>query len=395
MKRYYLATIIICFLILLVYSFVFHFWDRNQDIDVIRVGFLSENDEMTTGTYNFIQSRTILEKEFDDKIELFSRLNVQEDETVEALNELIRNGCRLIFTNTRSQTVKTVAEENPEIQFCQMSSGVPAAVKSGGNYHTFNAKNYQGHYVSGVAAGMKIKELLDNGQITSEQALVGYVASFPTAEIISGYTAFLLGVRSEAPDATMHVKYVNALSNFSQEKNLAKQLINEGCVIIAQNSGTNGPAAACQEASSNHNVFHVGYNESLLNDASALSIVSSRANWDPYVVGCVRAVLSDQPIENVVLGDVHGNDLCAGFDQNWIEMIDLNENLAAEGTAERIKAVINDIVQGKVDIFRGNYTGVNPDNMRIRIDLNEGFIENENSSKPTFYYILRDVITAD
>ncbi|MBQ4513175.1 MAG: BMP family ABC transporter substrate-binding protein [Anaerolineaceae bacterium] len=393
MKRYYLTTIIICVLALLAFSFIFHFWDQEPEISLIKVGFLSENDEMTANTYNFEQSQAILQKEFDERIEIISLTNVRSDETGAALVELVRNGCSIIFANTRSPEVKTTAALYPEVQFCQLSNGVPAAVKSGDNYHTFNAKIYQGHYVAGAVAGMKMQEMINNGVISQTDALVGYVGSYPTAEVISGYTAFILGVRSVVPDALMRVRYTNVLSSFSQEKAAARQLINEGCVIIAQNSGTSGPAAACQDAALTRMVYHVGYNESMVDVAPMVSLVSPRANWDPYMVSAVRAVMTHQPIEKVTAGEVHGNDLCAGFEEDWVEMLELNENVAAAGSKAKIAELTKDFRNGKIDVFRGDYIGVNPDNMRITFDLNDGFTENSASSKPAFRYILRGVVT--
>ena len=140
-------------------------------------------------------------------------------------------------------------------------------------------------------------------------------------------------------------------------------------------------------------VYHVGYNDSLIDIASMISLVSPRTNWDPYMVSAVRAVMSHQTIESAAAGDVHGNDVCAGFDQGWVEMLELNENVAAPGTKEKIQSLAEDFRKGKIDVFKGNYIGVNPDNQRITIDLNDGFAENSDSSKPTFRYILRGVVT--
>ncbi|MBR6089228.1 MAG: BMP family ABC transporter substrate-binding protein [Anaerolineaceae bacterium] len=395
MKKYYLTTLIICLLVLLASSFVYHFWDEKQVRDVIVVGFLSENDELTLSTNNFMQTRLVLEREFQGRIELKSLTNVQSDQTKEGLEELVQGGCDLIFTITRSDVVKAFAADYPDVQFCQLSNGVPANVKEGGNYHTFNARSYEGHYVGGVVAGMKLREMIDSGVISADEALIGYIGSYPTAEVISGFTAFFLGARSVAPEALMRVRYVNALSNFMLEKNNAKLLIDEGCVIIAQNTGTTGPAAACQDAAAKRDVYHVSYNGSSLDIAPAASLVSVRPNWEPYMIGSIRAVMNEKPIEKFISGVVHGNDICGGFDLGWLEMMSLNQSVTAEGTEEKILEVIDAIKKGQVDVFRGEYVGVNPDNSRIIIDLSKGYTENNSSSKPTFHYILRDVITVE
>ena len=392
---YYLTALVICLLTLLAFSFIFNVWEERQVMDIVQVGFLSENDSMTVNTNNFAESRYILEKEFGDHLQFFTRTNVGSDQTEEALLELIRSGCDIIFTNTRSNTVRVVARNHPDVQFCQISNGIAPSLTEGRNFHTFNARIYEGHYVAGMAAGMKLREMIDSGEIAPEEALVGYVGSYPTAEIISGYTAFFLGVRSTAPEAVMHVRYAYALSNFLIEKNNAKALIDEGCVIIAQNTGTTGPALACEEASAQKAVYHVGCNESMIDEAPSSSLISPRTNWDPYMVAAIRAVMTSKNIEDVAIGKIHGNDVSAGFDQKWVEMMELNENIAAKDTKLRMNHLIEEIIRGRVDIFRGNYIGVNPEEPRIIYELNWGYKENSASSKPTFHYVLRDVITVE
>ena len=49
------------------------------------------------------------------------------------------------------------------------------------------------------------------------------------------------------PEAVMTVKYTDTWGNYHIEKSIAKELIDEGCVIISQHSDTSGPASACEE----------------------------------------------------------------------------------------------------------------------------------------------------
>lgn len=395
MKRYYLVTFIICFAVLTAFSFIFNIWEEKVTLDLVRVGFLSENDEMTVNTNNFIQSRNILEKEFQGHVEIFIKTNVGNDQTEEALMELVRSGCNIIFANTRSNAVRVAARNNPDVLFCQISNAVAVNSKGGDNFHTFNARSFEAHYVGGVVAGLKLRELIDSGMITVDDALVGYVGSYQTAEVISGFTSFFLGVHSVVPEAMMRVRYAHALSNFHVEKNIAKELIDEGCVIIAQNSGTTGPAAACQDAAAKKPVFHVGLNQNMIDIAPSVSLVSPRINWDPYITGAVQAVMNNMPIEEVVRGKVNGNDVWAGFDQGWLEMLELNDNVASEGTRTEMNQVIESIKKGQIEVFKGSFIGENPDDPRIITDLKWGYPENRSSSKPNFHYLLRDLITVE
>ena len=252
---------------------------------------------------------------------------------------------------------------------------------------------YEGRYISGVIAGMKLKELLDKGTITKEQARVGYVAAYPYDEVISGFTAFFLGVRSIVPEALMDVKYTNTWSDYSIEKKCADELIARGCVILSQHSDTTGPAVACEEKYAEKEVYHVGYNVSMIDVAPTTSLLSCRIDWEPYIVSACEAVLANKKIEKCVKGNVHGNDIGAGFERGWVEMLELNSLIAAEGSEEKIEELTRDFDKGRIDVFKGDYVGVNPNDGNDTYDLNQGYSENKDSSAPSFHYILRDVIT--
>jgi basic membrane protein A len=262
------------------------------------------------------------------------------------------------------------------------------------NYHTFKGEAYQGRYVSGIAAGMKIQQMISEGLISEDQALVGFVAAFPTSEVISGYTAFILGVRSVVPTARMQVCYTQTWSSYAQEKSAAQKLIDNGCVVISQHTDTIGPAISCEEASEVSPVYFVGYNQSMSEVAPAASLVTSRICWEPYVVSAVDAVAANKSIESVVSGHIIGSDAFAGFEDGWVEMEDFNLQTAAPGTTEAMEKAIEQFKRGSVDfVFKGDYTAVNPDDPSDTINLSGGYIENENNSYPLFHYILSDVIT--
>ena len=236
---------------------------------------------------------------------------------------------------------------------------------------------------------------MSNGEITVEQARIGYIGAFPYAEVISGYTAFFLGVQSVVPEVTMKVIYTNSWGDYSLEKHTAERLIEEGCVVIAQHSDTTGPAVACEEQSSRYKVFHIGYNQSMTDVAPTTSLISSRINWQNYIVSATDAVLRGKSIESVVKGNVHGNDVSGGIRENWVQMLKLNDTIAAKGTQKKINELIDKFKKGKVDVFKGDFIGVNPEDENDIYDLSDGYTENRNSSAPTFHYVLKDVITIE
>ena len=309
------------------------------------------------------------------------------------MRELIRKGCRILFINEDTEVPLRIAAEYPSVQFCQISMPTISTEGQPDNYHTFNGEIYQARYVAGIVAGMKLREMIDSGAIQPENAVVGYVAANKSAEVVSGYTAFLLGVRNVTPDAVMKVKYTGHWSNFPMEKEAAQALIEEGCVILSHHTNTMAPAIACEDAfSRGKQVFFIGYHQSMMDVAPGSALVSIRTNWVPYIVQATEALLQETDIEAYVKCHRHGNDISAGFEEDWVQMLELNKHAATQGTEDRMNRAIQAFRDGKTDVFRGEYTGVNPDDPEDTIDLRTGFEEDRNSSSPSFHYILDNVI---
>lgn len=197
------------------------------------------------------------------------------------------------------------------------------------------------------------------------------------------------------PDVVMSVRYTNNWNDYLIEKKYAKEFIDEGCVIISQHSDTTGPATACEATDSDTPVYIVSYNESMANVAPTTYLTGCKINWEPYVTGAVESVLKDKKIEENVKGNVVGNDMGAGFEEGWVEMLELNELVAAKGTKAKMQEVINGFKKGKIQVFQGDYIGVDPEDPKDTCNLKKGYIENENSSAPTFHYVLKDVITVE
>ena len=394
MKRVYIATLLTSLVVMAAFIGCFRLLNLSSGKDHLKIGFIYDNDESTPYTYNFSLAKDAVEKKYGERVEILTCSNVLDDEMEEPLRELAGAGCDIIFFNGYSEKVMELAPEYPDIQFCQTSYMDMSAMTPPENYHSFKGEAYQGRYVSGIAAGMKIRQMISVGILSENQAKVGFVAAFPTSEVISGYTAFLLGIRSVVPTAVMRVRYTETWSSYALEKSAAEKLIADGCVIISQHTDTIGPAIACEEASQSRNVYFVGFNQSMSEVAPGTSLVTARICWEPYVLAAVDAVLAGRKIESVVSGHIHGTDVSAGFEKGWVEMVDLNLQAAAPGTQEAMDAAIEQFRRGNVDfVFRGDYTGVNPDDPSDTWDLRSAYIENENTSYPLFHYLLSNIIT--
>lgn len=394
MKRVYITTIVSALLVLAVFSGVYSIWNREARVQVLKVGFVYKNDESTPYTFNFMLAQEELERELAGRVKVYSRSNVPEEETLEPLRDLVREGCSIIFTNNNSSQMIEAAREYPDVQFCQGATADGEEDTSDlKNYHSFSGAIYEGRYVSGIAAGLKLRDMIDSHLISADEALVGYVGAEARSDVISGFTAFLLGVRSVAPEATMRVRYTGTWNSYNREKDCAAALIEEGCVVIAHHTDTIGPAVACEEAGASRNVIHVGYHQDMRDVAPTTSLISTRIDWAPYVVGAVEALLEGSRIEKYVPGSVFGNDMCAGFDRGWVEMTDLNPQIAAYGTGEKLEKAIDALRRGTLTVFKGDYVGVDPEDPGDTIDLSGGYRENADGSTPSFHYILKDVIT--
>lgn len=399
-NKYILTTLTAIFGVTMMFLFTKVF-SGGEDSKLLKIGFIYNADTATAYTINFSRAQTELEDLFGDRIQVFAKYNIGESggPCDKAIEDFVAKGCRLIFAVSygHGESVKKMAEKYPAVHFCHATGDLADKEPVLPNYHTFMGTIHEGRYVCGIIAGLKLQELIAKGKIKRTQAKIGYVAAYSFAEVISGYTAFFLGVSSIVPEAQMIVRYTYTWSNHVIEKKTAEQLINEGCVIISQHSDTAGPAIACEEASVKRGktVFHVGYNQSMTDVAPTTSLVSCRIDWSPYVTAATKAVLAGKNIEKTVKSPYKNNDASAGFNSGWIEIVGMNRHILAEGTAETVEKIIKQFKNGNITVFQGNYMGINPIDENNTWDLRKPFIECENRSAPSFDYVLRDVITVE
>ena len=393
MKKVYSFCIFTC-LVMCLLSFGIHS-ATNTETKQIKVGFIFVGDEITPYTKNFMKARDHVIEVYGDQVTCVTKYNVSEDQIEGPLKELVEEKCDYIIAASYGYgpKVKEVAAQHPEIQFCVPTGDNANTDPVISNYHNCLGTIYQGRYICGVIAGEKLKEMINSGVITPEQAKIGYVAAFPFAEVISGYTSFYLGVRSVVPEATMLVKYTDTWSDYALEKQVATELIDQGCVVISQHSDTVGPATACENAEGEIPVYHVGYNQSMTDIAPTRSLVSCSVDYSYYFEQSVYALLHGKKIEDCIDGKVYGQDAMAGIEKGWVRILDINHAILPEN----IDAVVDDTMMkmenGEIRVFSGPFTGTNPYDETDRIDLTTPFIENETSSSPAFAYVLDDVVT--
>ena len=308
----------------------------------VKVGFITLHDENSTYDKNFIDAAKeacanlgLVENE-----DYFIKTNVGETEQcAEVAADLVDAGCNIIFADSfgHEPYMIEVAKANPEVQFCH-STGTRAHTEGLANYHNAFASIYEGRYLAGIAAGLKLNAMIDAGEIKAEEAKMGYVGAFTYAEVVSGYTSFYLGAKSVCPTVTMDVTFTGSWYDETLEKEGAEKLIQGGCKLISQHADSLGAPTACENAG----VPNVSYNGSTQAACPNTYIVSSRINWAPYYEYAIKAVMDGTAI------DV---DWTGTLATNSVVLTDLNTTVAAEGTAEAIAAATEKLEKGEIHVF--------------------------------------------
>ena len=315
--------------------------DGDAEADPIKVGFIFLHDENSTYDLNFINAAKQACSELGlTEDQYILRVNVPEgQECYDAAAELVDEGCDIIFADSFGHETYMIqaAQEFPEVQFCH-STGTRAHTDGVANYHNAFADIYQGRYLAGIAAGMKLNEMIEAGEFTAEEAKIGYVGAFTYAEVISGYTSFFLGARSVCPSVTMEVTFTSSWYDETAEKEGATLLINNGCKLISQHADSMGAPTACEDAG----VPNVSYNGSTIDACPNTFIISSRIDWTPYY---------KLAIESVMNGEAIPADWCGGIEEGSVVLTEVNEAVAAEGTAEAIAEAQAKIVAGELHVF--------------------------------------------
>ena len=318
----------------------------NNEVTDFKVGFIMLHDENSTYDLNFINAA----KEACETlgVEYTIVTNVPEgQECYDKAAELADAGCNIIFADSfgHEDYMIQAAKDFPDVQFCH-STGTKAHTEGLSNYHNAFASIYEGRFLAGVAAGMKLNEMIANGEFTADEAKIGYVGAFTYAEVISGYTSFFLGARSVCPTVTMDVTFTGSWYDETAEKEGANKLIQNGCVLISQHADSMGAPTACETAG----VPNVSYNGSTIAACPNTFLVSSRIDWTPYYEMAIKAVMNGEEIPA---------DWTGTLQTGSVVLTELNDAVAASGTAEKLEEVKAALEDGSLQVFDINTFTVN------------------------------------
>lgn len=307
----------------------------------IKVGIIYIGDENEGYTEAHMNGIKEMKKELglsDDQV--IEKKSIPEDEKCyDAAVDLAEEGCNIIFANSfgHEDYMIQAAKEYPDIQFCH-ATGYQAATSGLSNMHNYFTAVYESRYVSGVVAGLKLNKMIEDGTITKDKCKIGYVGAYPYAEVVSGYTAFYLGVKSVCDSTTMEVQYTNSWASMDLEKSTAEALIADGCVLISQHADTTGAPTASEAAG----VPVVGYNVSMIATAPKTALTSASINWGPYYTYAVKSLIDGKPIDT---------DWCKGYKDGADSITELNKDAIAQGTEEKVKEVEAAIKGGSLHVF--------------------------------------------
>ena len=312
-----------------------------DDADSIKVGFIFLHDENSTYDLNFINAAKEAGKQLGIPEEnVILKTNVPEgQECYDTAADLADSGCSIIFADSfgHEDYMIQAAKDFPEVQFCH-STGTKAHTEGLDNYHNAFASIYEGRFLAGVAAGMKLNEMIKNGDIKEDEAKIGYVGAYTYAEVVSGYTSFFLGARHECPSATMEVTFTGSWYDETAEKEAAQKLIDDKCALISQHADSMGAPTACENAG----VPDVSYNGSTKSVGPNTYIISSRIDWTPYFVYAIECVQKGDPIDVDWTGSIATESVL---------LTELNEDVAAEGTQEEMDKVKAALEDGSLHVF--------------------------------------------
>ena len=307
----------------------------------IKIGVILLHDEDSTYDLNFINGVKDAAANLglaEDQV-IIVRNVPESNECYEAAMDLVDEGCQIIFADSfgHEDFMIKAAKEAPEVQFCH-ATGTKAHTEGLDNFHNAFASIYEGRYLAGVAAGLKLNEIKEAGKLKGEVPVMGYVGAFTYAEVVSGYTSFYLGAKSVCPDVIMNVQFTGSWYDEIAEKNAAEALIAGGADLISQHADSMGAPTACENAG----IPDVSYNGSTVANCPNTFIVASRIDWAPYF---------EYLVNQTIAGEAIATDWTGTIETGSVKLTDVNEAAAAAGTVEKLEEVKAELLAGTRKVF--------------------------------------------
>ena len=346
---------IITFLIVLSLVFVFAACntdasDEKADSDV-KIGVILVHDENTGYDFAHIEGiKAAAAAVGISEDQIIWKYNISEDENCyDTATDLVEQGCTSIFSDSfgHQSHMQQAASENPDVTFVSMT-GDTANLAGLDNFKNAFNLTYESRYVSGVVAGMKLAELVANGEVEDKNMdadgniKLGYVGAYPYAEVVSGFTGFYLGVQSVVENVVMDVFYTGSWYDPTAEAEAANAFAASGCIILSQHADSTGAPSACEALlDSGTTIYCVGYNVDMLSVAPKAALTSAQNDWSVYYTYAFNCLLNGEEI---------ATDWAQGYNEGAVMISALGESCAA-GTAEKVAEAEAALKDGSLNVF--------------------------------------------
>lgn len=309
--------------------------------DEFKIGLICLHDENSTYDKNFIDALKATQAKYgltDEQVLIVTGVP-EGDACYQEAAKLAEAGCNIVMADSfgHEEYLIKAAKEYPNVQFCH-ATGTRAHTENLPNYANAFASIYEGRYLAGIAAGMKLNEMIAAEEFTAAQAKMGYIGAYTYAEVISGYTSFYLGAKSVCPTVTMDVTFTGSWYDQTMESQSANSLIAGGCKLISQHADSMGAPNACETAG----VPNVSYNGSTNSACPNTFIVSSRIDWSPYFSYIIDQVKAGEPV---------AKDWVGTLDNGGVKLTEFGATATAAGTAEAISTEKAKLIAGSLNVY--------------------------------------------
>ena len=300
---------------------------RAQDAEPLGIAFMYVGPIGDLGwSYQHDQGRLAVEKHFGDKVKTSYVESVPEGADAErVLRQMAQGGNKLVFATSFGfmQAVINVAKQFPNTIF-EHATGF----KTAKNVGIYNARFYEGRYVSGHLAGRM-----------SEKKTIGYIGSFPIPECIMGINAYTLGAQRIIPDVTTKVVWVNSWYDPGKEAEAANALMDQGCDFIVQHTDSPAPVQAAEK----RGVWCIGQASDMGKFGPERCLTSVTDDWASYYIKTTQRVLD---------GGWAAEDYWGGMAENSVVLTPWNPAVPAMVQAE-LDTLVGEIKAKKLHPFQG------------------------------------------
>ena len=313
---------------------------KTADSGSMKVGDLLSSDGDAPDTVARVQGIRKMQEQTgikDDQIII--KESVKKSDCEKKATELAEKGCSIIFSeNPEFESVlEETAKKYPKVQFCQ-EGGKLAKDSELSNFHNYDTRIYEAYHVAGLVAGIKLNHLLDKGDISAEDCVIGFVAYEKNAKTTSCINAFYLGVERACSQSSVLVRYVGKRGVYDADGKAARQLIAAGVKMMAQYTYTTAVATVCAE----NDTPLIGNDINLISTAPKDALTSAISDWSVYYIYAVNKVLKDKEI---------ATDWTAGYAENAVVLSQLNDEHISDGTVEKVAELEKNLRAGNAKVF--------------------------------------------